>query len=229
MIDSFLDPLSDLGSASPLLLIVLIALEAVLSADNAIALAAIAQGMDDEKLRNRALNIGLVMAYVLRMGLILGASWVVKYWQFQLLGATYLLWLVFKYFTTEESNEDGDRGPQFDSLWQAVPTIAFTDLAFSLDSVATAIAISDNTVLVVTGATIGIVILRFMAGLFIKWLDEYTRLEDAGYVTIGLVGLRLSARALLPNIDIPEELIVLIIGLIFAWGFSKRKEKTIDN
>jgi YkoY family integral membrane protein len=225
-IDNLLDSLSNLGNSSPLLLLVLIGLEAVLSADNAIALAAIAQGMEEEKMRRQALNIGLVVAYILRMGLILGASWVVKYWQFQLVGAAYLLWLVFKYFTSPETGDEGERGTQFGSLWQAVPTIALTDLAFSLDSVATAIAVSDNTILVIAGATIGIIILRFMAGLFIKWLSEYTRLEAAGYITIGLVGVRLLARALLPTVDIPEELIVLVIGLIFAWGFSDRQEVT---
>jgi len=30
-----------------------------------------------------------------------------------------------------------------------------------------------------------------MAGLFIRWLDEFAHLEDAGYITVALVGLRL--------------------------------------
>ena len=42
------------------------------------------------------------------------------------------------------------------------------------------IAVSTDTWLVITGATIGIILLRFMADLFIRWLDEYTHLEDAG-------------------------------------------------
>jgi predicted tellurium resistance membrane protein TerC len=50
-----------------IVLLILIFLEAVLSADNAIALAAIAQGLEDKKLEREALNIGLVVAYVLRI------------------------------------------------------------------------------------------------------------------------------------------------------------------
>lgn len=80
---------------APIVLLILVLLEAVLSADNAIALAAIAQGLEDKELERKALNFGLVVAYVLRISLILTATWIQKYWQFELLGAAYLLWLVF--------------------------------------------------------------------------------------------------------------------------------------
>ena len=214
----------NVGMNTLLLLPVLVALEAVLSADNAIALAAIAQGLHDHKLQRNALNIGLVVAFVLRVGLILAASWVVRYWQFELLGAAYLLWLVFQYFTTANSESDEHHGPRFTSLWQAIPVIAFTDLAFSLDSVTTAIAISSETWLVLVGGAIGIVTLRFMAGLFIRWLDEFEHLEDAGYLTVALVGLRLLTRVVNDSLVPPEWLMIGAIAVLFAWGFSKRRE-----
>jgi YkoY family integral membrane protein len=223
MLDQLLD--SPNFSADTLLLLpVLIALEAVLSADNAIALAALTQGLHDSKLQRRALNIGLVLAYVLRMSLILTATWVVRYWQFELAGALYLLWLVFKYFTSDRDDGEHHHGPRFSSLWQAIPLIAITDLAFSLDSVTTAIAISQETWLVLLGATIGIIALRFMAGLFINWLNEYTHLEDAGYITVALVGLRLLMRVINDSLVPPEWLMVTLIATIFAWGFSKRND-----
>jgi predicted tellurium resistance membrane protein TerC len=64
------------GTASPGFL------ESVLSADNAIALAAIAQGLEDTKLQRQALNLGLVVAYVLRMSLILTATWIKDFGSF---------------------------------------------------------------------------------------------------------------------------------------------------
>jgi YkoY family integral membrane protein len=214
----------NVGMSAPILLLVLVALEAVLSADNAIALASISQGLVDEKLRPKALNIGLIFAYVLRMTLIFAATWVAKYWQFQVLGAVYLLWLVFKYFTAGKDEDGTQQRPQYTSLWQVIPIIAFTDLAFSLDSVATAIAVSTDTWLVITGATIGIILLRFMADLFIRWLEEYTHLEDAGYVAVGLVGMKLLVRAVYPELEIPEQLTIGMVAVIFTWGFSQRKE-----
>jgi YkoY family integral membrane protein len=224
MIDKPIELPVDIGMSTPVLLLVLVALEAVLSADNAIALASISQGLVDEKLRPKALNLGLIFAYILRMLLIVAATWVVRYWQFQVLGAAYLLWLVFNYFTAGK-DEDGEQiRPQYESLWQVIPMIAITDLAFSLDSVATAIAVSTDTWLVISGATIGIILLRFMADLFIRWLQEYTHLEDAGYVAVALVGVKLLVRAVYPDLEVPEALTVGLVAIIFTWGFSERKD-----
>jgi len=101
---------------------------------------------------------------VLRISLILTATWVVNLWQFELLAFTF--WLVFQYFTSKES--DGNiMAPLFFTL-ASDSLIALTDLAFSLDSVTTAIVVSQETWLVLTGATIGIITLRFMAVLFIR-------------------------------------------------------------
>ena len=222
MVDKFLEASPNVGLEGFLLLLVLVALEAVLSADNAIALASISKGLEDANAQQKALNLGLIIAFVLRLSLILTATWVIQYWQFELLGALYLLWLVFHHFTSNTDSEGEDQGPRFASVWQAIPMIAFTDLAFSLDSVTTAIAVSDNTFIVVTGASIGIIALRFMAGLFIRWLDEFVHLESAGYITVGFVGLRLLVKVINPDLVPPQWLLVSSIVLMFVWGFSKR-------
>lgn len=221
-----LDPLFELspqvGLDTALIIFILIALEAVLSADNAIALAALVKGLEDEELQSRALNIGLLAAFAMRMLLIFTATWVIRFWQFELLGACYLLWLAFQYFFKED-DEHHHHGPKFASLWQAIPVIAVTDLAFSLDSVTTAIALSDERWLVITGGIFGIITLRFMAGLFIKWLEEYVHLQDAGYLTVVLVGFRLLLKVINDDFVPPQWSMILAIALIFAWGFSKKR------
>lgn len=228
MLDQFLDFYPSFGVDAFFLLVILVALESVLSADNAIALASISQGLGNERMQRQALNLGLVVAFVLRMGLILTATWVIKFWQFEFLGAVYLLWLVYQHFSSSEGKDGENHGPRFTSVWQAIPMIALTDLAFSLDSVTTAIAVSDETWLVLTGATIGIVMLRFMAGLFIRWLDEFVYLEDAGYVTVAFVGLRLLVRVFNDQLVPPDWLMISAIGVLFLWGFSKRKPVAVD-
>jgi YkoY family integral membrane protein len=222
MLDQVIDSSSHLGLNTPLLLLVLIALEAVLSADNAIALAAIAQGLEDGKRQRDALNLGLVVAYILRILLIFTATWVTQFWQFELLGAAYLLWLVFNYFTSEEDEEHQHHGPRFSSLWQAIPIIAVTDLAFSLDSVTTSIAVADDIWLIIIGGTVGVIALRFLAGLFIRWLHEFTHLEDAGFITVGFVGLRLLLKVINSAWVPPEWLMFIAIAVMFIWGFSQR-------
>ncbi|MEY2833853.1 MAG: hypothetical protein RLZZ574_3112, partial [Cyanobacteriota bacterium] len=223
MIQNIVDYFTDAGVEVYLILLVLVLLEAVLSADNAIALAAIAKSAKDQKSQRQALNIGLVGAYILRIALIFAATWVIKYWQFELLGAMYLLWLVFNYFYSSQDRDHKHRTLGFKSVWQIIPTIAITDLAFSLDSVTSAIAITEDTWLIVAGGTIGIVILRFLAGLFIRWLQEYTYLEDAGFITVGFVGLRLLLKVWLPDYLIPEWVTIAVVAIFFAWGFSKKE------
>lgn len=226
MLDPILDSGINIGLETLILLPILVALEAVLSADNAIALAAIARGLPDPETQRKALNFGLVVAFVLRISLILTATWVIRFWQVELAGAAYLIWLALQYFFSEEqeAEENQPHHHRFKSLWQTVPIIAVTDLAFSLDSVTTAIAIADETWLVLTGATIGIITLRFLAGLFIRWLQEYVYLEDAGYLAVALVGVRLLLRVVLPGVVPPDWGMVLIIALLFLWGFSRRQD-----
>ena len=225
MLEKSIYYLTSIGVESYFVLLVLILLEAVLSADNAIALAAIAQSIKDPKLQRQALDIGLIGAYILRIILIITATWVIQFWQFEFLGAVYLLWLVYNYFTADDNEED--RGKQrrlgFSSLWQIIPTIAITDLAFSLDSVTTAIAVTQKIWLIVAGGTIGVITLRFLASLFIRWLQEYTYLEDAGFITVGFVGIRLLLKVVMPDLIIPEWLTLAVVVIFFTWGFSKRE------
>jgi len=228
MLDQLLEYSPNFGLDTLILLLVLISLEAVLSADNAIALAAIAQGLEGSQLQQRALNFGLVIAFCLRVILILTATWVLQFWQFELLGAIYLLWLAYQHFAPsgeDEQSEEPHHKPRFESLLQAIPMIALTDLAFSLDSVTTAIAISREIWLVIAGGLIGVITLRFMAGLFIRWLNEFTHLEDAGFFTVALVGLRLLLRVMNDSFVPPQWLMIILIALLFAWGFSKRTDE----
>jgi YkoY family integral membrane protein len=223
MLDQVLEAIPTFSVDNLLLLGILVALESVLSADNAIALAALVQGIEDPRLQKQALNLGLVAAFILRMALILTASWVIKFWQFELAGALYLLWLAGQYFLSNDASENHHHGPTVTTLWQIIPLLAFTDLAFSLDSVTTAIAVSEDRWIVLTGGMIGIITLRFMAGLFIRWLKEFTHLQDAGYLTVTLVGLRLLLKVFDSHLVPPEWLMILAIGLCFLWGFSQHQ------
>ena len=215
-----------------LLLPLLVALEVVLSADNAIALAAISRSLHDRARQEVALNLGLLLALVFRLGLIAAAQWVLHFWPLQLAASSYLLWLCANHLWNLASPDpapDAESGgaagaklhPQA-SLVRVVATLAVTDLAFSLDSVAAAVAVSDRLPLVMLGGVIGVVCLRLTAELFIRWLEIYRYLETAGYVAVGLVGIRLFLRLVLPELVIPEWALLLSVVLIFAWGFSTR-------
>ena len=214
-----------------LLLPVLIGLEIVLSADNAIALAAIARKQPDPAAQQRALNLGLVFALLFRVVLILAAQWVLNFRPLMGAGAVYLLWLCMSHFFLQSANDDdtaseespGPAEAAAKSLAATAFTIALTDLAFSLDSVAAAVAVSDRIGLVITGGVVGVVALRLSSGLFIRLLQRYQRLEAAGYLAVGLVGIQLSVRVFRPDLELPEWGLLVLVGLLFLWGFSAQQ------
>jgi YkoY family integral membrane protein len=231
---------ADQWSEVLLLLPLLVALEAVLSADNAIALAAISRRLHDPVRQRQALNLGLLLALLFRLALIVAARWVLAFWPLQLLAAGYLLFLCIRHLTglDEAGSGDGDApqdgtatvpaahaagGPPQLGLASIVVTLALTDLAFSLDSVAAAVAVTDRLALVMAGGVIGVVALRLTAELFIRWLEVFQRLETAGYLAVGLVGLRLLLRLGLPDVELPEWALLASVVLLFLWGFSERR------
>ena len=227
---AWLDDVDQLGELLPLLP-VLVTLELILSADNAIALAAIAREQRDPRLERRALNLGIVMAFGLRVGLILMAQYVLAFPPIQLIAGVYLIWLCLSHWTKsveQNSQESVETAFQPIRFGRTVLTLAITDLAFSIDSVAAAVAISDQLLLVLTGALVGVVALRFTSGLFIRWLQIYPRLETAGFLAVGFVGLKLLAMMAMPALH-PSELVTLAaVVCLMVWGFSVRESSAAE-
>ena len=224
-----LDGVDRWGELLPLLP-VLVSLELVLSADNAIALAAIARGQNNPERERQALNTGIAMAFVLRIALILMAQWVLAFRPIQLLAGCYLMWLFIGHWRSRLRHSIDSEGVEptttsvvANSFVRTVIALALTDLAFSIDSVAAAVAISDQLILVITGALIGVIALRFTSGLFIRWLEVYSRLESAGFLAVGFVGLKLLVGLVWTTLIVPEWFTLMTVVLLMIWGFSERK------
>ena len=215
------------------LLPVIVSLELVLSADNAVALASITRKLNNIDLQKKALNIGILIALLLRVLVILTAQFFLNFWPVKLIGGLYLISLSiskFVNFNFYESSNDltSSNTNTYNSLLKVIFLLAITDLAFSIDSITAAVAISDQFLLVITGATIGVIALRFTSGLFIKWLEIYVNLEKAGYIAVGIIGIKLILQLVLFQIVIPEYLFFLVMLCLFLWGFSS-KENSVKN
>ena len=215
------------------LLPVIVSLELVLSADNAVALASITKNLNNIDLQRKALNIGIFIALLLRILVILTAQFFLNFWPVKLIGGIYLISLSISKFLSLNNN-DSDKNINKNSeksnisLFKVILLLSVTDLAFSIDSITAAVAISDQFLLVITGAIIGVIALRFTSGLFIKWLEIYINLEKAGYIAVGLIGLKLIIQLVLFKLLIPEYLFFLVMLFLFIWGFSK-KNSSINN
>ena len=215
------------------LLPVIVSLELVLSADNAVALASITKNLNNIDLQRKALNIGIFIALLLRILVILTAQFFLNFWPVKLIGGIYLISLsISKFLSLNNKGSDKNLNENSEhsniSLFKVILLLSVTDLAFSIDSITAAVAISDQFLLVITGAIIGVIALRFTSGLFIKWLEIYINLEKAGYIAVGLIGLKLIIQLVLFKLVIPEYLFFLVMLFLFIWGFSK-KNSSINN
>ncbi len=210
------------------LLPIIVSLELVLSADNAVALASITKSLNNIDLQKKALNIGIFIALILRILVILTAQFILNFWPVKLIGGFYLISLsILRLISINEntSNENNDNitDKSESSIVKIILLLSVTDLAFSIDSITAAVAISDQFLLVITGAIIGVIALRFTSGLFIKWLEIFSNLEKAGYIAVGIIGFKLILQLILFKLVIPEYLFFLLMLCLFLWGFSSKK------
>ena len=202
----------------------------MLSADNAIALASLTKSLDSPVLRSKALNIGITISLLFRLFLILLSNILLKFIIIRIFAGLYLIYLfISNVFLTAESNigdsDNEETNTNFKFL-KVVALLSFTDFAFSIDSITTAVAISDQYILIIFGAIIGVLALRFTSGIFLKLLEKFLRLETAGYIAILIVGIKLLLNTLITETTLPDYYFYILILISFIWGLSKRDQIT---
>lgn len=189
-------------------LIVLVGLEGLLAADNALVLAVMVKHLP-EKQRKQALFYGLVGAFVLRFGSLFMISFLVDVWQVQALGAAYLLFISAKhmYDTYRPGAKTQKRKESTSGFWLTVLKVEIADVAFAVDSILAAVALAvvlpptgwftvgsldgGQFLVIFTGGMIGVIIMRFAANVFVELLQKRPGLEVAAFAIVGWVGIKL--------------------------------------
>ncbi|KAB8127231.1 TerC family protein [Gracilibacillus oryzae] len=198
-------------------LLVLIGLEGILAADNALVLAIMVKHLPDEE-RKKALFYGLAGAFVLRFGSLFIISFLVDVWQVQAIGALYLLFISGKHLydklkkTKEDELVAETKEKSGSGFWMTVLKVELADLAFAVDSILAAVALAvalpptglgqigsldtGQFIVVFAGGLIGLIIMRFAANVFVKLLHDRPGLEIAAFVIVGWVGVKLAVSVL---------------------------------
>ncbi|HEY9582011.1 MAG TPA: TerC family protein [Savagea sp.] len=193
-------------------LLVLILLEGLLSADNAVVMAVMVRHLPRVQ-QKKALFYGLLGAFVFRFAALFLITTLVKYWWIQALGAAYLLFMSAKslydlYHESSETAEDLLEKPRKKSgFWMTVLKVELADIAFALDSMLAAVALAvtlpalgnfeiggingGQFAVIFIGGIIGLILIRFAARKFIVLLEKYPKLEVAAYLIVGWVGVKL--------------------------------------
>lgn len=235
-IDLFTDPMA-WG-----LILTLILMEGLLSADNAIALAVQVKHLP-EKQRKKALMYGLLGAYFFRILAIGIGTILVKLWWVKMLGGLYLVLLAAKfykgYFSEKRQREQQENGEIVEPVrkvsfleryigvfWSTVVAVELLDVAFSVDSVLAAFGISEHIGILLLGGLIGILMMRGIAQGFTKLMDKVPELEHTAYILVASIGVKMLislAGIHIPHVAFFGFVLFLIIGTFVLKLYKNKK------
>lgn len=225
-------------AADLLTVALLVALEGLLSADNALVIAVMVLGLP-KKQHRQALHYGLVGAFAFRTGATLLAIYLIRLALVKLLGGLYLLYLTYTHFTSGEGVEARRTPPKatpwlgMSAFWATVVRVELVNLAFSIDSILVAVAVSPKLWVVLAGGILGIVAIRLVVGQLIALIERYPALVDGAFVIIAWVGIKLVLEYLYAagfvRFEIPKWLSLGLIVVIFliAFLYARREERKV--
>ena len=205
-----------LGGADALSIATLAVLEGILSVDNSLVLAILVRTLPKEQ-QKKALMYGIFGAFFFRVVALIFAAQLMGFVIFKIIGGAYLVYLAMKhmfFFYKEDAHQS--RPKVAASFWKTVLIVEFTDIAFSIDSITTAVAMSDKLIVVWLAGIMGIVFLRFAAGFFMGLLERLPKLEDLAYQLIFFVGTKLLMEGF--HIEISHGVFWMMMGVIGILG-----------
>jgi YkoY family integral membrane protein len=214
----------------------LVALEGLLSADNAMVLAVLVLSLPKADQR-KALRYGILGAFAFRAIATLLAAYLIRLGWVKLVGAGYLLYLVYRHFGSGEGASDrrtpGKAQPWMglSAFWGTVAKVELTDIVFAIDSILVAVAMSSKMWVILSGGILGMVMMRLVIGQMLSLVERYPPLVDGAFIIIGWVAVKLLVEYLHTEhyvaFVIPKWLSLGLIVLIFAVSFfyARRHER----
>src|SRR3954469_24326842 len=155
-----------------------------------------------KKQQRKALRYGIVGAFGFRTIAVLLAVYLIRLGWVKLLGAAYLMYLVYNHFgggqTAEERRAAPPAQPAFglSAFWATVVKVELTDIVFAIDSILVAVAMSPKIWVILAGGLLGIVMMRLVIGQLLAIVERYPPLVDGAFVIIAWVGVKLFAEYL---------------------------------
>lgn len=145
--------------------------------------------------RQAALRVGLIGAYAGQTLMLILATYIIANPWLKIVGAAYLIHLALDNLSASgyAGGEDDEsvHPVKVRGFWMTVVTVELMDLAFSLDNVVAAVAISEKLWVVMLGVAIAIVVIRFAAGWFSYLIEKEPILKSAAYILILNIGIEL--------------------------------------
>lgn len=220
MLDLLTNP--DLWAA----LLTLTALEIVLGIDNVIFLSIVSSKLPLHQ-QQSARRIGLILALVMRIALLSSVSWIAGLttpiftvgdfalsWRDVVLGfgGAFLLYKGTHEIHNSMEGEEEEADRPTTTFAAAIMQIVILDVVFSLDSVITAVGMTDNLPVMITAIVIAILVMMFASEPVSAFVNRHPTVKMLALGFLLLVGMALIADA--AHFHIPRAY------LYFAIGFS---------
>jgi YkoY family integral membrane protein len=217
-------------------ILILVVLEGILSADNALVLAVLVLQLPEDQQR-KALRYGILGAFVLRAIATLLAVKLSQVTWVALLGGAYLLYLPYKHFTQHPDETDDPSATRtvaaagflgLSAFWVTVIKVELTDLVFAVDSILVAVAISKKPEVIITGGILGIIMMRMLTLQVLALVRRYPKLIDGAYIIVAWVGVKLLWEYLHkavvidghhPIPELPRAVALTIVVILFVASF----------
>jgi len=163
----------------------IIAIDIVLSGDNAVVIALACRNLSLEQ-RKRGIFWGVAGAVSLRVVLTAFAALVMNLPWLKFIGGCLLLWIGVKLMLPED--EEGEDIPASEHLWGAVRTIVIADFVMSLDNViGVAGASHGNLFLLLFGLAVSIPLIVWSSKLILHWMERWPAVVVLGAGLLGWV------------------------------------------
>ncbi|QJW91144.1 TerC family protein [Spirosoma taeanense] len=208
--------MSDLFTAESIIsLLTLTFLEIVLGIDNIIFISIAANKLSAGE-QPKARNIGLILAMAFRLLLLLGISFVISlskpfthvdtgWFKAALTGQSLILFaggLFLLYKATSEIHHKLEGAPEGNetgstkgraTIGSVVAQIAVTNIVFSIDSILTAIGLTQNVAIMMIAVIVSVVIMMFFAGPVGRFVNEHPTIQMLGLAFLIMIGFMLVA------------------------------------
>ena len=192
-------------------LVLLTGLEIILGIDNIIFIAIVVQNIE-KKYRDKARILGIGLALVMRLALLAGVGWIISLTTplfsvmsqeisakdlLMLLGGLFLLVQSTRHIHDEMNPEEGhaetDKKPS--TMSAAIMQIIFVDMIFSMDSLLTAIGLTDLIWVIATAIIVSIGVMLWLSKPIIGIITKHPSLKVLALSFVMLIGVLMVAEA----------------------------------
>ena len=218
-------------------LLTLIALEVVLGIDNIIFISILAGKLPPDQQR-KARNMGIVLAMVMRLGLLAAISWIMKLDNelfnignisisgkdiILILGGLFLIYKSVKeiYHKMEGEHEDAEKKTVHAGFAQIIGQILLLDIVFSVDSIITAVGLVDEIWIMYTAVIVSVGIMLLAAAPISNFVNKHPAFKILALSFLMLIGFTLLIEGF--DVHIPKGYVYFAMAFAFLVDIIQMK------